>query len=455
MTLKNDIKSMLNCYGAPAPRYTSYPSAAHFENDFQPTQVADALSAQPEGRGVSLYIHIPFCRQLCQYCGCFTRVVRDDAPVQDYLSLLEKEITLAGELSGRRLSAAHIHFGGGSPNLLTGDDVGRILGRIDFNFNIQANTTIALEADPRQMTFAKAQAYARGGVNRISLGVQDFNEQTQKAINRIQPFAMVSECVSGLREVGIRAINFDLMYGLPHQTADTVAENAFKASALGVDRVSLFGYAHVPWMRTHQKKLEKFGLPDAAQRYEQEQAARDIFLEEGYAAIGMDHFALPTDAMAVAAREGRLHRNFQGYTVDSQPLLLGFGLSSISRFPEMYAQNTSSAKLYAERLEQGLLPVEKGRFLSGEDRLRAAIIEQLMCHFTADAGAVCEAQGFATDFLDSSLRGLAPMTRDGLVRVEGRSVQVREPGRYFVRSVCAAFDGVLQREPGKSYARAV
>lgn len=445
---------VFRCYGGSAPRYTSYPSAAHFQEGFSPSVYERLLKSRPDKAEVSLYIHIPFCRSLCHYCGCFTRVVHDDDPVNAYVRLLEKEINLAGEMAGRRLSASHIHFGGGSPNLLKAQDLEHLLSTIDMNFKIQKGAEIAMECDPRQLTAGKARDYAIAGVNRVSLGVQDFNEKTQRAINRIQPFSLVAACTVWLREAQIRNINFDLIYGLPYQTPETVADNAFKAIALEVDRVALFGYAHVPWLKQHQRNLEKHPLPDAQERYEQAQAARRIFIENGYVPVGMDHFAKPGDPLAIAAREGHLHRNFQGYTTDESRALMGFGLSAISRLPECYAQNTSSLALYRERLEQGKLPVEKGLCLCNEDRLRADIIERLMCYFTVDAGEICKMHGFSPGSVDESFLKLRDMEKDGLVEIDGRIVNITDRGRHFVRSVCACFDAYF-KQSGKSYARAV
>jgi oxygen-independent coproporphyrinogen-3 oxidase len=443
-------EQLIQRYGGAAPRYTSYPSAAHFQPGFS-LPWTGRLSGVTS---VSVYLHIPFCRALCTYCGCFTRIVRGDNPIREYLALLEKEIALAGSMAGRRIPAGHVHFGGGSPNLLSGREIGRLLDLIERNFGISEGAEIAMEADPRQMTAAGAGDYAAAGINRISLGVQDFNENTQKAINRIQPLAQIASCVRWLRRAGIGKINFDLIYGLPFQTAETVAENAFKAAVLDPDRLALFGYAHVPWLKTHQKALEKYSLPGPRERHEQAEAARAVLLEEGYAAIGMDHFARPGDTLARAAEEGTLRRNFQGYTIDPSPAVAGFGLSAISRCPDAYMQNTSSFKTYRERLGQNRLPVEKGIALSAEDRLRAAVIERLMCCLPADLGHICRLHGFAPDFLDGCLRKAAAMEQDGLIAAVGRVVTVTERGRRFVRPVCACFDSYFDTT-GEKYARAV
>ncbi len=436
------------------PRYTSYPSAAHFQTGISSSVYERSLKDQPEKSTVSIYVHIPFCRSLCQYCGCFTRVVHDDNPVTEYIKLLEREVNLVGDMTEYRFSTTNIHFGGGSPNLMKARDLEGVLSAIDTNFKISGDAEIAMECDPRQMTADKALDYAVAGINRVSLGVQDFNDKTQRANNRVQPFYEIATCSAWLREAGIKNINFDLMYGLPYQTVGTVADNAFKAVTLGADRIALFGYAHVPWLKPHQKVLEKHPLPDAQERYDQAEAARSVFIENGYLPIGMDHFAKPADRMAIVMKEGKLHRNFQGYTTDNSSALLGFGLSAISHLPEMYAQNTSSFGDYREMLDNRHLPVEKGFCLGEEDRLRADIIEQLMCYFTVDVGEICKLHGFPLQTTDESLRAVMEMETDGLVETDGRVITVTDKGRYFVRAVCGCFDNHM-KTTGKRYANAV
>jgi oxygen-independent coproporphyrinogen-3 oxidase len=453
MSENTTIEKILRDYGGPAPRYTSYPSAAHFQGGFSSALYDSLLKEQPEESELSIYIHIPFCRMLCHYCGCFTKVTNTDGPIRDYLDLVEKEVRIFGQRSRSSFTISHIHFGGGSPNLLAGRDIERLLDIITANSKIKDTAEIAMECDPRQMTAVKTRDYALAGINRISLGVQDLNDKTQQAINRLQPFSQIADCVLWMRKAGIKSVNFDLMYGLPYQTPATVADNARKAVALGAERIALFGYAHVPWMKPHQKIMEKHGLPGPLERYEQAEAARAVFLEQGYVAVGMDHFALPGDPLAAAAQEGRLHRNFQGYTTDRAQAVAGFGMSAISSLPEAYVQNTSDPGFYRECLEHGKLPVEKGRSLCREDRLRADIIERLMCYFEVDAGEICRLHGYAPGFMDSSLKKVRDMEKDGLVKTDGTVVKVTKKGEYFIRTVCACFDSYL--EDSKKYARAV
>lgn len=444
------LTKLLDSYGGAVPRYTSYPSAVQFKNDFQYPRTEKKL----ESRDVSIYVHIPFCRSLCSYCGCMTRVAKNDSPIQDYLVSLENEISLLGGLTEYKLNAGHLHFGGGSPNLLDGQTISEIIDLIDIHFNIRDGAEIAIEADPRQMTQEKAWDYASAGINRVSLGVQDFHPQTQAAINRIQPFSMIDSCVSWLRQAGIKSINFDLMYGLPYQTVDTVSANVQKALSLMPDRAAVFGYAHVPWMRPHQKILERHPLPDAQERFLQAESVRRGFLESGYRAIGMDHFSLPQDSLARAVDAGTLRRNFQGYTQDSFHDLIGIGISSISRLPNAYVQNTTSFKTYKEKLNEGVLPIEKGCPLSREDKMRSEIIEQLMCYLKVDTAKICQNNGFPAKFLAPDLESLHEMINDGLVQVTGSNLMVTDIGRPFVRTVCSKFDPYFDKGKNR-HARAV
>lgn len=449
MQSNQSLEYLLTSYGGAVPRYTSYPSAVQFKSDFQPLPIFGKVDS-----AVSLYVHIPFCRSLCSYCGCMTKVVRGDGPILDYLVSLENEISLRGGMTGHHVDAGHIHFGGGSPNLLDGQSIEEVIDLIDIHFNIKNGSEIAIEADPRQMTPGKARDYAAAGINRVSLGVQDFNPETQAAINRVQPFAMIDNNVAWLRAAGIRSINFDLMYGLPYQTVASVIDNVQKAVSLKPDRIAVFGYAHVPWMRPHQKTLERHTLPNAMERFLQADASRQVLLENGYQTIGMDHFSLPHDTLAIAARNGKLRRNFQGYTSDNLNNLIGLGISSISRFPNAFMQNTTSFKTYKEKLNQGVLPVENGCLLSAEDNMRSEIIENLMCYLSADTSAISHKHGFPENFFDVDIESLRPMIIDGLLERDGGAILVTEIGRPFVRAVCSKFDPYFDRANNR-HARAV
>lgn len=429
------INELLSKYGMAVPRYTSYPTAPHFRHRPDLEEMAALLREHAADASFSLYVHIPFCHQLCHYCGCFTKVANKDGPVKAYLRLLEREVALAGEIMGHRPRVGSIHFGGGTPNIAAPEDLGRLLDVVRKHFFVAEDAELAMEIDPRLMNRDKAQGYASLGMNRASLGVQDFHEDVQRAINRAQPFDMVERCQDWLRDAGFRGVNFDLMFGLPLQTVDSVAENADKVVSLAPDRVALFGYAHVPWMRPHQKLLEEYNLPGPEERFAQQEGARARLVAGGYVPVGMDHFARPGDPLCAAVK-----RNFQGYTTDDSDVILGFGLSAISSFPAAYAQNTTDIGAYRAALECGDLPISRGCVLSREDRLRRAVIQNLMCDFFVDAGALCADHGIDSAVLRGGFEKLEGLAADGLVHQDGNRVRVTEVGKPFVRAICACFD---------------
>lgn len=455
MEKDTQMAALLDRYGGAVPRYTSYPPATRFQPVGDGGSLQHYLQNLPVGRPVSLYVHIPFCRQLCSYCGCMTRVVHDDAPVRDYALTLEKEISIASTFLSHKPEISHIHFGGGSPNLLSRHDLLCLMDVIGSAFTIRADAEIAMEVDPRQMDRDKAFLYAEAGFNRISLGVQDFQPETQRAINRIQPFSLIKDCVQWLRDAGIGGINFDLIYGLPHQTVATIADNIQKAASLGPDRIALFGYAHVPWMKPHQKILEKYHLPNSLERFAQAEKAREALVLSGYHPIGMDHFAKTDDSMMAAYKDNVLKRNFQGYTNDNAESLIGFGLSAISRFPDAYFQNSSKSGQYHDKIASGLLPVEKTMALDREDILRAEIIESLMCYFQVSYGDICRRHGFAEEFFDVDVEALTGMVEEGLVMVKDRTLSVTPLGKPFLRRVSACFDAYYDQQGENRHARAV
>ncbi len=449
-----EIEKLLEKYGKPVPRYTSYPPATQFRDVSSADSYYDCLQSLPEDQSISLYLHIPFCRSLCSYCGCMTKVVHSDSPIRDYVRLLEKEIEIVARSSPSHYKISHIHFGGGSPNLLLSEDLISLLAGIRDNFVIFPNAEIAMEVDPRQLTRNKIYDYSLAGVNRISLGVQDFQESTQKAVNRIQPFSQIKRCVSWIRDSGISSINFDLMYGLPYQTTESVSDNIVKALSLEPDRIALFGYAHVPRMKPHQKLLEKYVLPNLYERYMQSEIARTIMLQNGYSPVGMDHFAKETDSLLSAYRACSIKRNFQGYTDDTAGALIGFGLSAISKFPSAFIQNTTQMHRYRDKIEKGLFPDERWIHINNEDSLRSDIIENLMCYFSVDCADLCVRHGFPPNYLDQDLEKLQLMRNDGLLSIIERSVNVAKIGESFIRPIAACFDTYYE-EGNILHARAI
>ena len=419
------------------PRYTSYPTAPHFSAAVGPELYGEWLGQLPRDAKLSLYIHVPFCTEMCFYCGCNTRAVRKREPVDAYAEQLLEEIALLRDLSGHKLT--HLHWGGGTPSILGAEWFETITARLATRFDLSALKEHAIELDPRRLDRPLVQTLAAIGVNRASLGVQDTAPHVQQAIGRIQPFELVERAAAWLREAGIANLNIDLMYGLPKQTVRDVAHSAELAASLGAQRMALFGYAHVPWFKTHQKLIDDAALPGLSERLEQAQVAAETLVSMGYEAVGLDHFALPDDELCVAQRERRLHRNFQGYTTDDADALIGLGASAIGRLPQGFVQNAPDLGGYSRAVAAGRLPIVKGLTLSDDDRVRGDIIERLMCDFELDLDAVPGGPAhFATE-----LEALRPLAAEGLLRIEGNRIAVTTSGRPFVRIAAAAFDTYL------------
>lgn len=430
-------------YGeARLPRYTSYPTAPSFSAEIGPRDYAEALadlSADP----VSLYVHIPFCEAMCWYCGCHTSITRKEGPVGDYLNLLGREIERVSEAASGALPVSNIHFGGGTPTIISPADFAALMARLRQSFALEAQATIAVEIDPRTLTQEMIAALGENGVNRASLGVQSFDITVQRAINRVQSIEQTASAVAGLRATGVGSINFDLIYGLPHQTVQSCIETVKASVEMRPDRLSVFGYAHVPSFKKHQRLIEEAALPDAAHRNDQALAIAEALLAAGYVAIGLDHFALPTDQLAIAARTGGLRRNFQGYTEDPCETLIGLGASAIGRLPSGYVQNEVALGRYADQLLSGNLATAKGYRFTGEDTLRARIIERLMCDFEVDLGALCREAGFESIWLLDGNAALAELIDDGVVSLDGDRIVVSQDARFMIRAVAAAFDAYL------------
>jgi oxygen-independent coproporphyrinogen III oxidase len=445
---------LLARYDRAVPRYTSYPTAPHFHPGVDAATYRGWLAALPAGTPLSLYLHIPFCQSLCWYCGCHTTVARHYGRISDYLEVLLAEIALVAGALGERHPVSHIHLGGGTPTLLDAHDLERLGRALDERFELRPETEIAVEIDPRTLTLAGVRALAAIGVRRASLGVQDVNPKVQRAINRWQPLEITEQAVGWLRDAGIRRINVDLIYGLPHQTEALVVRSVEGVLGLAPDRVALFGYAHVPWMKRHQRLIDESALPGRDARAGQFRAAAARLLEAGYVAIGIDHFARRSDSLVVAQREGRLHRNFQGYTTDDAPALLGFGASAIGSLPQGYVQNAVPIGAWRKAIGAGAPAVARGLALDPEDRVRRAIIERLMCDFAVDLDALCDDLNWPADLLQPELEALAPLIEDGVVERDGRMIRVSPRGRPLVRVVCAAFDAYLGAAAGR-HSRAI
>lgn len=430
---------------AAVPRYTSYPTAPHFEVGFPAARYRDWLGRIDPARPVSLYLHLPFCRQVCWYCGCNMRLVARYEPVAAYVETLLREIALVCDALPEPLSVSHLHWGGGTPTVLEPDDLERVMTELRRRFRFEPGAELAIEADPRTLSDAMIERIGALGFGRASFGVQEFDPTVQAAINRVQPPEVVAHVVEGLRAAGVRGINLDLIYGLPHQTTETLTRSLATCLAMAPDRVALFGYAHVPWMASKQRRIPEDALPGPEARAAQAAAAADLLVGAGYQAVGLDHFARPADALAVAARAGRLHRNFQGYTTDRAETLIGLGATAIGRTREGYVQNDPSLAGWTRAVAEGSLPVVKGRALDDEDRLRGHVIERIMCEGAVDLAEAGRRFGRGPGWWDDALEGLAEMAGDGLLSLEGGCLRLSARGWPLMRVVAAAFDVHLRR----------
>lgn len=441
-------------YGeARLPRYTSYPTAPIFSATVGPDACAAGLRDVGLNGPVSVYLHVPFCRVMCWYCGCHTTITRQDAPVLDYLDVMSEEIELVSAAAGNNVPVANVHFGGGTPTMMRPDAFAALMRKLRSAFQFEADAGIAVEIDPRTLSAGMVEIFAETGVNRASLGVQSFDPLVQAAINRQQSVAQTEAAVRGLRAAGVTSINFDLIYGLPHQTVQSCIETVRLAAAMRPERLAVFGYAHVPAFKKHQRLIDEAALPDAEARNEQAEAIAGELVRAGYVRVGLDHFALPGDELAAASANGTLRRNFQGYTTDQCDTLVGLGASAIGRLPMGFVQNQVPIGLYAERVSSGILPTAKGYILSQEDKLRAKVIERLMCDFRVDLTAVCAEFGYDGAFLVERNDRLADLEADGAVTVGGGVVTVAQNSRFMVRAVAAAFDayfGSYARTHGKA-----
>ena len=438
--LGDNIKSYMQ---RSVPRYTSYPTAPHFSNNIGPEIYRDWLANLPKAEPVSLYLHVPFCRQLCWYCGCNMKLATREAPIASYAATLRQEISLVSDALPERKTISHLHWGGGTPTSLLPDDFEATMETVLEKFDVADDAELALESDPRTLTSNMISLAGRLGFTRASFGVQEFDPIVQAAINRIQPPEMVRECVEEFRAAGVSGINFDLIYGLPLQTTETLLKTIDVCIDMRPNRIALFGYAHVPWLAKRQRLIDEAALPDADERLEQVQASSQALLEAGYVAIGLDHFALPNDPMAQMARAGTLRRNFQGYTTDQADAMLGVGSTSIGRTPNGYVQNISETGAWARAIENGQLPIAKGYAFGGQDRMRSYVIEKLMCQSSVNLTDAGRRFGFHGEWYAEHLRDIQILADDGVVQFENGELTLTEAGRLLVRVVASIFDQYL------------
>jgi oxygen-independent coproporphyrinogen-3 oxidase len=420
------------------PRYTSYPTAPHFHEGVTANTYSRWLAALDSEATGSLYIHIPYCREMCWYCGCSTRATTRREPIAAYLERLTREIVNTAACIPHRATIGHVHFGGGTPTILNADQFTGLMTCLRQVFEIKPDAEIAIEIDPRTFNPDLANSLAHNGFNRASVGVQTFDSEVQAKINRIQPLAKVTDCVDQLRQAGIDRISFDLLYGLPGQTLGSCRNSVATALMLAPDRLSIFGYAHVPHIKRHQSLINDSDLPNAEQRVQQAMAMAGIATSVGFAAVGIDHYAKSDDTMNRLAASGKIRRNFQGYTTDQTAFLLGFGASAISRMPKGYAQNTPDVASWNRAIESGQLATQRGVELSDEDRIRGRVIERVMCDLAVDLdGARSESKA------DIEMPDLSDLVHDGLVIKQGNRLKIPDDCRMLARIVAARFDAYL------------
>ncbi|MBF9235023.1 oxygen-independent coproporphyrinogen III oxidase [Microvirga alba] len=423
-------------YGSlPVPRYTSYPTAAEFTSAVGPSDHADWLRRLDLRDSVSAYLHVPYCRQLCHYCGCHTKVARRDEVIEGYREVLEAEIGLVARHLRGPFKVARLHWGGGTPSILGADGLASVMDALSEHASFDDGFEHAIELDPRFVDETLTRGLVSIGVNRVSLGVQDLDPDVQEAIGRVQPLDVVARAAEMLRASGIKRLNVDLMYGLPHQTVTSVETTCAKVLALRPDRIACYGYAHMPQRKANQRLIDETTLPAPGARFQQARVVADVFTQNGYVAIGLDHFGRPDDPLAIASSSGQLHRNFQGYTDDDQQTLLAFGASAISQLADGYVQNVADIGSYMRSIGDGKLASTRGYRLKPDDRVRASIIEALMCNFRIDLSALGDRATYADE-----LALLRPLMADGLVTLDHNTLEVTETGRPFVRLAAAVFD---------------
>ena len=438
---------LLKKYDRPGPRYTSYPTAPLFNESFTAADYRQAIiDTNPSNShsDLSLYFHFPFCDTLCYFCGCTMMVTRDRDRIEEYLRYLRKEIDLVSPLiaSGRRVT--QLHWGGGTPTQLTPGQLLEIAEYIKGAFRFDTDAEMSVEIDPRELTQQHLEVLHHAGFNRLSMGIQDFDPKVQHAVNRIQPEELISTVFDWATALRFEGVNFDLIYGLPFQTVPSFKKTVREVLRYGPDRIAVFNYAHVPWLKPHQKLIHSEDLPTPDQKLEILKMTIEELTSNGYVYVGMDHFARPKDELTRAQREKSLYRNFQGYSTKSGADLYGFGMSAISHFGDVYAQNFKTLKEYYEALESDTLPTHIGYKMTDDDRVRKHVIMLLMCDLEVEKATVERLFGIEFDaYFEDSLAALQQFVDDGLVSISSSHIKINGPGRLLLRNIAMNFDAYL------------
>lgn len=444
---------LLRAYDRPGPRYTSYPTAVEFSDAYDEGAYLDSLAAAAAlpDQPISLYVHLPFCHERCSFCGCYVVITQKPDVSARYLSYVPREIGMLADRLGERRRIIQYHWGGGTPTYLTIEQMKELHGFVTSRFTIDPAAEVAIEVDPRVTSFAQIDWLRSAGFNRLSMGVQDFTPQVQDAINRVQPLEDTRALFEHARTAGFASINIDLIYGLPFQTVASFSDTLDSVVAMRPDRVAVYSYAHVPWIRGNQKRIDPNDLPQREVKFELFGAAIDRFMGAGYRQIGMDHFALPADELALAAEQRTLHRNFMGYTTKPATDMFGIGVSAIGDVRGAFAQNAKKLSTYYATLDAGHFPIERGYRLDADDLLRRHVITQLMCNFYLDIAQT--ERRFGIGFADYFKTELAELTgaqspvAHGFLAVEPAALRVLPRGHLFVRNICMVFDRYLREKP--------
>jgi oxygen-independent coproporphyrinogen-3 oxidase len=443
---------LIKKYDRPGPRYTSYPTAPEWTDAFQADRYVEHLARADADQGpLSVYVHLPFCREMCRFCGCNVVATHDRSRADAYLDLLEKEVALVAAKLPNRRAVSQLHWGGGTPTFLDSKQLTRCHDILARHFEFTADAEKAIEIDPAITAKEQLDTLAGLGFNRVSMGVQDFDARVQEVVGRIQGEKETRELVEHARKLGFKGVNLDLIYGLPYQTPDTWTDTLGRILAIHPDRMAVFGFAYVPWSKPHQRLLPQEALPKTEQRVELFLAAVEAFTKAGYRLIGLDHFALESDEMARAQREGYLTRNFQGYTVRPAADTVAFGMSSISDIGGAYAQNSHRLKDWGDQVAAGEIPVERGASVSADDVMRRFVINRVMCLLRLDLREVEQKFGpqARADIAASLRKGVDELVQDGLVTFDGEVLRVLPLGQLLVRNVAMLFDAYLDKEGGK------
>lgn len=446
----HDFHELAQRFPMNGPRYTSYPTADRFVEGFGPREAAVALAARRLGivnerRPIAIYVHLPFCDSLCYYCACNKIITKKYDRAEQYLEYLEREIALITDFLGVGQTVEQLHLGGGTPTFFADQELDKLMSILKRHFKLSELGEIAIEIDPRTVDIARLKRIRSMGFNRLSLGVQDLDPRVQRAVNRVHATEQVGELIESAKSLGFVSVNVDLIYGLPQQTVESHLATVRSTIALGPDRIALYAYAHLPARFKAQRRIHSIDLPPPAAKLSMLEGALQAFRGAGYVYVGMDHFAKPQDSLAIAKRQGRLHRNFQGYTTYPDSDLIAFGVSAISRVGASYYQNAKTLDEYYNRIDHRVLPVERGIALTRDDLIRRSVIMSLMCQGSVDRQAVSEAYFIEfNDYFAIELEELAGLEVAGLVALDSESVQVTSVGWYFVRLIAMVFDRYLR-----------